>query len=332
MSWILDFDWHKSPAHLLLLSKFIGPKKISDFLQNDSWEQVLHENPRKAIQRLINDRAITNGDLVAKLEYQFTVPQLRGILKEYKLPTNRCKAELVERLIQSDIEKMKTYVVGLEVFKCTEYGRSLAEQYKAQEKSKRENVEKKIYNLLKQKQFRDASLAVSSYLSQQVFPSWKDNDTALDEKVIQSIFDRTPKAVSHLPEETLDSLRIAAAMMRLWGTNKGKHWLPVDVCQTLSVDPEIVLRSFLFAGLGDSQLDNYRRISDGVIGVRIAVQIRCTIDSCEACKSVAYKTYSLDNAPSLPIDDCTHKKGCRCCYLPITMLNPNPEPPPWFKK
>ncbi|MCX6717540.1 MAG: hypothetical protein NTU76_02600 [Candidatus Taylorbacteria bacterium] len=50
------------------------------------------------------------------------------------------------------------------------------------------------------------------------------------------------------------------------------------------------------------------------------VKILATIDSCEACKKWQGKNISLQDVrllKILPIKDCSHKKGCRCCYIPI---------------
>lgn len=55
-------------------------------------------------------------------------------------------------------------------------------------------------------------------------------------------------------------------------------------------------------------------------GVVDFVQVLSTADSCEACKRWQGKKIPLQDAKKLkilPIKDCSHKKGCRCCYLPI---------------
>jgi hypothetical protein len=58
-------------------------------------------------------------------------------------------------------------------------------------------------------------------------------------------------------------------------------------------------------------LENYKRS-----GVVSQVEIRCTADSCLACKAMS-GIYPIGNVPSLPNKNCTHEQGCRCCYLPV---------------
>jgi hypothetical protein len=58
-------------------------------------------------------------------------------------------------------------------------------------------------------------------------------------------------------------------------------------------------------------LGNYKRS-----GVVSQVEILCTADSCPTCKATS-GIYPIANVPLLPIKNCTHDQGCRCCYLPV---------------
>ena len=48
---LVGTDWRKSPAHLLLLSKFLEPRTVEDFSKSDNWKEVLKEPPQQAIRR-----------------------------------------------------------------------------------------------------------------------------------------------------------------------------------------------------------------------------------------------------------------------------------------
>lgn len=48
-----------------------------------------------------------------------------------------------------------------------------------------------------------------------------------------------------------------------------------------------------------------------IMNVRLAVADDC----CPACRE-AERSYQKDQAPSLPIEGCSHKLGCRCFYEP----------------
>ncbi len=48
----------------------------------------------------------------------------------------------------------------------------------------------------------------------------------------------------------------------------------------------------------------------------IAVRVIVAEDACPACR--AYEgTYPPDQAPELPVEDCSNPNGCRCFYEPV---------------
>ena len=53
------------------------------------------------------------------------------------------------------------------------------------------------------------------------------------------------------------------------------------------------------------------RSNSRVKGVRISVNE----DACPACQKMR-GSYSLDLAPTLPVQGCSHPQGCRCHYVP----------------
>lgn len=60
---------------------------------------------------------------------------------------------------------------------------------------------------------------------------------------------------------------------------------------------------------------SYYRNSDVVLGIRILN----SPNSCPECLELGKKRYRLtDTIPQLPHIGCTHEKGCRCCYIPLT--------------
>jgi len=55
----------------------------------------------------------------------------------------------------------------------------------------------------------------------------------------------------------------------------------------------------------------------GVLG---KVEILACKDSCDACKNLNGKIFSIKEAElknPIPVEDCIHKYGCRCVYLPV---------------
>ncbi len=66
------------------------------------------------------------------------------------------------------------------------------------------------------------------------------------------------------------------------------------------------------------QSEELKRFTDS--GVIKNVEILATDDSCESCKNLNHKILSIKEAQlkkPIPVEECTHKYGCRCTYLPV---------------
>ncbi|MBI3946337.1 MAG: hypothetical protein HY321_10495 [Armatimonadetes bacterium] len=62
-------------------------------------------------------------------------------------------------------------------------------------------------------------------------------------------------------------------------------------------------------------LDAYRLgIKAG--GALRGVQVMTAPDACPACRALAGAVYPIDEAPAVPVPECTHPAGCRCAYRP----------------
>ncbi|OGO19970.1 MAG: hypothetical protein A2Z15_06490 [Chloroflexi bacterium RBG_16_50_11] len=184
------------------------------------------------------------------------------------------------------------------------------------EKDKRSQVEYEVIQYLTKHDFNKASLAIAGYEAGQVFSrgvgiDWKNHNPDNDIALLKTIFGRTPKILIHLGNEKLEAVRIAAAMMELWGVNRAKKWLPTDFKTDLPFDNDTTARMLLFFAQHQAALERYRNE-----GLKY-VEVLPTSDSCEACKKLADKHYILKDAPELPSEHCTHKMGCRCTFLPV---------------
>lgn len=82
---------------------------------------------------------------------------------------------------------------GIDVFSCTDKGREIVAQYLANEKERRDKVEKEVIEYLRQRKFQDASITVAAFEVQQVFPrglgiDWKRHNPARDIEGLGNIF------------------------------------------------------------------------------------------------------------------------------------------------
>jgi len=93
----------------------------------------LGEKPEQAIRRLLLAGALVHDDLGQYLAQRFTVAQLRDASKERGLLARGRKEELIARLVQADPDGMREAVSDVLLLRCSEQGREIASQSRAQQ-------------------------------------------------------------------------------------------------------------------------------------------------------------------------------------------------------
>jgi len=310
------FEGKKSHAHLLLLSKFVNPRK-PDYSAYDYWENVLGELPKHAIERFTNEGLVESANLIGTLSAIYGASELKDMLRQRGLPVSGRKDVMIQRLIEKDPNGMKKNAAGFTVLVCTQHGKDLADNYITAEKEKRVQVEQQTMECIRKRDFKKASLTVVAYELEQVFPrgmvDWEHHKPDREIELLNSIFGGKPKILAKLGNGKLEDLRIAAAMMALWGKNDVKEWLSPDFETELSLDANVTARMFFFYAIHQHSLKQWRE-SSFVVGVYIFNNIS---DSCDACKKLLNTKYKLDEVPELPYEHCTNEMGCRCLVNPI---------------
>jgi hypothetical protein len=316
---VFGFDWKKSDSHWLLLTKFLSPQDQKYFLGMETWRFVLGEKTSQAIQRFVDEGLIGQANLENTLSCKYRLSELKNLSKKYGLPVSGKKIDLINRLLAADPVAMKKSVAGLTILQCLPKGKELAEKYLSIQDKKRDQVEAQVLDYIKQGMYRKACLAVGSFEAEQVFSrglgiDWKKYKPDRDIDLLTLIFKNKPKILSGINEYDLNTLRIGASMMTLWGVNSAKKWIPPDLSLNLSFDNDTAARMVLFNANHKLEIAQYKDNSD----VITAVEILTTQDSCNECKKFAGKKYSLNDVPELPHHKCTNKLGCRCTYIPVT--------------
>jgi hypothetical protein len=211
---------------------------------------------------------------------------------------------------------MTAKVAHLDIVECSFEARAIAEQFVAERKAEKETSEAKNLEQLHLGDFRSASLTVAQFVARQVFPrglgiDWTKPHKDGDVELLKAIFESRPKIMTGLAETEWGPLRVGAAMMHLWGTNKASKWLPADFVGIPKFDHDTAAIRVLFHG-------QHRRNMPGYIGEKdLKVDILGSSNPYHDCKKIAGKTYSVNKVPELPYEKCTHKIGCRCKVLPV---------------
>ena len=140
---------------------------------------------------------MTTADLNDLLSYKYKVNELKAMLKQRGLPMSGRKDNMIQRLVQTDTNGMRKAVAGLTLLKCTQRGHEIAEQYLVAEKEKRAKVERQVIEYLTKRRFKEASLTVAAYETEQVFPrgmgiDWKRHNPNRDIEMLNTIFGSNP--------------------------------------------------------------------------------------------------------------------------------------------
>lgn len=308
--------WRSSPAHLLLLSRYLHGQTPA-YAETDLWREALAEPPQKAVGRFVQDGVLEEADLHTRLAYKCKLPDLKAMLRERSLPVSGKKDDLIDRLIAADLPGMNQVVSGERILQCTVAGQEIAERYLAGERQKRAAAEQAVLVALTERRLRDASLLVSRFEAGQVFArgmgiDWAHHDPAHDVAVLAYIFNARPKILAKVSEEHLNRLRLAGAMIHLWGTSRVVASVPLDFETGLIMDNESAARMCFFYAAQKVGQESWSEI--GVTHATISGAQDG--QGCPECARIRGKRYRVDRLPEIPYEKCTCELGCRCSALP----------------
>ncbi|WP_107812793.1 hypothetical protein [Neisseria sicca] len=143
-----------------------------------------------------------------------------------------------------------------------------------------------------------------SWVSPQEY--WARYPEPSDVEILESIFSEPLETPDGISDDDLNATRIIAAFNFVWGLSKIPKWLYYHEFSSSSLVDSAAPLMLLSRAKSRQELKRYEKVE--ILGCH---------DSCEFCKSQSGKAYRSSEAPVLPHAQCTHKSGCRCCYLPV---------------
>lgn len=181
--------------------------------------------------------------------------------------------------------------------------------------AKRAAAEVEAREALAGRDLRRASLAVARFEASQPVPrgmgvDWSRYDPEPDVAALSALFERWPRLLAFVPEESRDALRLVAAETFLWGRSRpagGSYLLP-NVKGPL--DALVTCRMLGAFGQTERKLHDYREC-----GVKRIVLYRD--GSCAGCQT-GPSVLPIQSAPEIPRPECTNPAGCRCDLRPAT--------------
>lgn len=312
------FDWRTSPAHWLLLTKFLYPQEVDRLAQDESWKRALGEEPVKAIERFIVQGLLEPLEVSELLGRRYKVSDLKEMLRQRGLTLSGPKEEMISRLIAADPEGMKASVSGLTVLRCSSQGREFAHEYLAREQAKRHQLEQHMISDLRRRKFREAVMRMASYEAEQVFPrgmgiDWKHYNPSRDVEFLRVVFQAKPKRLAHLTAAQLENVRIAVGMrVLIWNVGQAIEWLKANRPVELNVPCKVAILDLETCANFEFEIAHLRGL--GCKSVKIST---CNDDHvCKGCRELSRNVYSIDRVPALPYERCT-SEVCRCAVTGV---------------
>ena len=132
---------------------------------------------------------------------------------------------------------------------------------------------------------------------------------SFDESIVrtmQLILTCTPQMLADCPTEVVEPLRVAAAMMELWGTNTIRDFVTIDGEIDYRLDAQKIAHMLHMHGNFLRAVKDFR--GSGITRVEL---IRSgNSRDCKECRALGGKLFSVDEVPELPLATCRCKDGC----------------------
>lgn len=139
---------------------------------------------------------------------------------------------------------------------------------------------------------------------------------SFDDSVIRTmefILSRTPALLADCPTEVLEPLRIAAAMLELWGESSIKRFVTIEGELDYRFGTDAIAHMLHSHGCFMRSLEEFQRV--GISQVRLLGSQGS--DDCSACKAADGRLFTVDTVPEVPLADCTceDRYGCRVIVI-----------------
>ena len=288
----------------MLLSKYSNPRATEPLPPghwSDQWRSELGETHEDAIQRFVDARLLALCPLSQRVAWKLPYTDLKQKLRDRKLKLSGRKAEMAERLCDSDPEGMENAVAGLRLLQCSDTGRKLATAFLARQ-SEMQNA---ALDALRKKNVELAISLVSEFQDSLGFPEDPLMPSKPDVSDLRRVFSVRPKILKGINEDVLESVRVAAGMSFL---GLGTKWLPDNIVTGLRIESDIAVDMVI------SRVQTERNVESWLAtGLVSSVEVVCSSDGpCEACSELSEHPWPIDTVPEIPYEHCASEWGCHC--------------------
>jgi hypothetical protein len=132
-------------------------------------------------------------------------------------------------------------------------------------------------------------------------------------EIMKNILKSTPALLADCPPQVLEPLRIAAAMMELWGIGDIRQFVTIEGQLDYRFGTDAIAHMLHSHGIFLRSVEEFRRV--GILNVQLLGAHRS--DDCKACKTADGKSFTVDTVPELPLVACTCKDKYGCGVIVI---------------
>lgn len=132
-------------------------------------------------------------------------------------------------------------------------------------------------------------------------------------QVMNYILTRTPALLADCPPAIVQQLRVPAAMMELWGTNRIKQFLAMEPRIDYRFDAQVIANMLHSHACFLQRIEEFRAV--GVSRVRLLGSGGS--DDCDVCREVEDAAFTVDTVPEIPLANCHCETGHGCRVMVI---------------
>lgn len=127
------------------------------------------------------------------------------------------------------------------------------------------------------------------------------------------ILTRTPQALIDCPEHILEPIRIATALMILWGVSSIRQFISVEGEYDYRIPSEAV--AHMLSNHATYLLRLTQMSEAGFTKVQI---LNADLpDECAVCRKISRRRFNITAVPELPLTDCTCPDYCKCVLIAV---------------
>jgi len=307
-------NWSSSQPHLALLKRFLSAREANDGFP-DFWAPAFGMSPQRVIDEMVAQGALEPLPLLETIEICHTVVEIKKILSSRGLRVGGKKVELVQRLLEADPKGMEKLYAHRMVLRCTPAASQAVSRWEAEQATALETAIDDVIVALRNRNCKAAIRSVDAYRNNKFEPPVHPAQEAMtvhpaprsiEERAndLAKVFTMRPKILKGLQPEQWEGLYLNYAVWQLLGRVAPEKYMP-GFSGLGVMSSATVTRMLSFHVNHQRNLARWREL-----GVKRGTILG--IGGCEACLALHNKTFTLDELPELPYEDCTCGLGCRC--------------------